>query len=112
MVQNAPGLIFLPTTLNQSLYSAFVQDEIALGKDLSLTVGSKIEHNDYTGFEVEPNARLSWMLDSSQALWGAVSRAVRTPSRINRRQRLDAGGRPVYNRSVWLARFPGDAHEC
>ena len=70
--------------LNQSLYSAFIQNEFALRENLSLTVGSKLEHNDYTGFEYEPDARLSWTFDSSQALWGAVSRAVRTPSRIDR----------------------------
>jgi iron complex outermembrane recepter protein len=83
VVQNAPGLVFLPTTLNQSLYSAFVQDEVTLSKDLSLTVGSKIEHNDYTGFEYEPNVRMQWSWVQSQALWGAISRAVRTPSRID-----------------------------
>jgi iron complex outermembrane receptor protein len=80
---NAPALGFLPATLDQNLYSGFLQDEVALRSNLSLTLGSKLEHNDYTGFEVEPNARLSWILDSTQALWGAVSRAVRTPSRID-----------------------------
>lgn len=83
VVQNAPGLAFFPTTLNQNLYSAFVQDEIALRPDLALTVGSKIEHNDYTGFEYEPNVRMQWSWVQSQAVWGAISRAVRTPSRID-----------------------------
>jgi len=49
-----------------------------------LTVGSKLEHNDYTGYEVEPSGRLQWSLDSRQLLWGAISRAVRTPSRYDR----------------------------
>jgi iron complex outermembrane receptor protein len=80
---NAPALGFLPATLDQNLYSGFLQDEVALRSNLSLTLGSKLEHNDYTGFEYEPNARLSWIVDSTQALWGAVSRAVRTPSRID-----------------------------
>jgi iron complex outermembrane receptor protein len=82
-VQNAPGLGFFPTTLNQDLYSAFLQDEIALHSDLSLTVGSKIEHNDYTGFEFEPNIRLTWSGLQNQTIWSAVSRAVRTPSRVD-----------------------------
>ena len=60
VVQNAPGLGFFPTTLNQDLYSAFLQDEITLRSDLSLIVGSKIEHNDYTGFQYEPNLRMAW----------------------------------------------------
>jgi iron complex outermembrane recepter protein len=83
VVQNAPSVGFLPTTLNQNLYSAFLQDEIALAADLALTVGSKIEHNDYTGFEYEPNVRVQWNWVQNQSLWAAVSRAVRTPSRID-----------------------------
>jgi iron complex outermembrane receptor protein len=83
VVQNAPGLGFFPTTLNQHLYSAFLQDEIVLRHDVSLTVGSKIEHNDYTGFQYEPNLRMTWTGWQNQALWGAISRAVRDPSRID-----------------------------
>jgi iron complex outermembrane receptor protein len=83
VVQNAPGLGLFPTTLNQDLYSAFLQDELALRSDLSLTAGSKIEHNDYTGFEFEPNLRLTWSGLQNQAVWGAISRAVRTPSRVD-----------------------------
>ena len=83
VVSNAPALAFLPPTLDRDLYSLFAQDEIALRPNLSLTVGSKLERNDYTGFEVEPNARLSWLVNSNQALWTAISRAVRTPSRID-----------------------------
>jgi iron complex outermembrane recepter protein len=83
-VVNAPSLGFLPNVLNQSLYSGFVQDEISVRNNLLLTLGSKLEHNAYTGFEYEPDARLSWILSPAQAIWGAVSRAVRTPSRIDR----------------------------
>ena len=83
-VTNAPALAFFPQTLDQNLYSAFVQDEISLTHALSLTLGSKVEHNDYTGLELEPNARLRWDLGADTTLWAAVSRAVRTPSRIDR----------------------------
>jgi iron complex outermembrane receptor protein len=84
VVENAPAIAFLPTTLDHNLFSAFVQDEIALGTQVALTVGSKLEHNDYTGFEVEPNVRLQWTWTPSQTLWSAISRAARTPSRIDR----------------------------
>jgi iron complex outermembrane receptor protein len=84
VVGNAAALGFFPAVLDHDLYSAFVQDELQLRKNLSFTLGTKLEHNDYTGFEVEPDARLSWSLSSDQALWAAVSRAVRTPSRIDR----------------------------
>jgi len=75
---------FLPTQLDQHLYSGFLQDQIMLVPAMSLVVGSKLEHNDYTGFEVEPNVRLQWSVRPQQLLWGAVSRAVRTPSRYDR----------------------------
>jgi iron complex outermembrane receptor protein len=64
-----------------NLYSTFIQDEISLRDDLRLTLGSKLEHNDFTGFEVQPNVRLAWAFKEDQTLWGSVSRAVRTPAR-------------------------------
>jgi iron complex outermembrane receptor protein len=82
-VMDAPALGFFPNVLDQNLFSAFAQDEIELRKNLSFVIGTKLEHNDYTGFEFEPDARLSWALTSSQFAWAAVSRAVRTPSRID-----------------------------
>jgi iron complex outermembrane receptor protein len=84
VVENAPAIAFLPNRLDRNLVSAFLQDEIALSTDLALTVGSKLEHNDYTGFEIEPNVRLQWSWTPNQTLWSAVSRAARTPSRIDR----------------------------
>jgi iron complex outermembrane receptor protein len=75
---------FIPPSLDQNLFSGFVQDEMALRSDLTLTLGSKVEHNDYTGFEYEPNIRLRWNLSPRQMFWAAVSRAVRTPSRYDR----------------------------
>jgi iron complex outermembrane receptor protein len=49
-----------------------------------LTAGVKAEHNDYTGWEWLPNARLAWQLAPERLVWGAVSRVVRAPSRIDR----------------------------
>jgi iron complex outermembrane recepter protein len=83
-VTNAPTVAFLPPRLDQHLYSGFLQDEIALDARTSVTFGTKLEHNDYTGFEVEPSCRLQRDLTETQMLWVAVSRAVRTPSRIDR----------------------------
>jgi iron complex outermembrane receptor protein len=83
-VDNLPGgIAFLPATLDRHLVSAFVQDEIALlANRLKVTLGSKFEHNDYTGLEVQPSVRAAWTLEP-HLLWAAVSRAVRTPSRID-----------------------------
>ncbi len=76
--------VFLsPASRLDNLFSAFVQDRIEMFDDrLQLTVGTKIEHNDYSGFEVQPSARLLFRPDERQRLWTAVSRAVRTPSRV------------------------------
>ncbi|MBI1301754.1 MAG: TonB-dependent receptor [Alphaproteobacteria bacterium] len=65
------------------LLSAFMQNEYAIKPDaLYLTLGSKFEHNDYTGIEIQPTARMVWHPVDKQTIWGAVSRAVRTPSSI------------------------------
>jgi iron complex outermembrane receptor protein len=73
---------FDPSGRDLDLYSAFVQDEITLFPEtLRLTVGSKFEHNDFTGFEFQPSGRLLWTPHARHAIWGAISRAVRTPSR-------------------------------
>ncbi len=73
-----------PQKRNDDLLSAFVQDRIALVEDeLFLTLGSKFENNDYTGTEIQPSARFSWLIEDNQTLWGAVSRAVHTPYRFS-----------------------------
>jgi iron complex outermembrane recepter protein len=64
----------------RSVLSVFLQDEIKLVQDrLSLTIGSKFEHNEFTGFEYQPSGRLLWTPTKRQSVWLAVSRAVRTP---------------------------------
>jgi iron complex outermembrane receptor protein len=76
-----------PASRNTYLLSAFIQDTITVVPDrLHLIVGSKFEDNSYTGFEIQPSARLLWTPDEKTSLWGAVSRAVRTPSRSNEDQ--------------------------
>jgi iron complex outermembrane recepter protein len=83
-IQTVATLNFLPHHKDDNIYSAFVQDQIAiLQNKLWLTLGSKFEHNVYTGWETEPGARLLWTPTSHQTLWAAVTRAVRTPSRID-----------------------------
>jgi iron complex outermembrane receptor protein len=83
-VNNSQFIRFVPDHRALELASAFVQDEIDLVENrLRLTVGSKFEHNDFSGFEVEPNARLLWNIDKRQVAWGAISRAVRTPARLD-----------------------------
>jgi iron complex outermembrane receptor protein len=83
-VESAPALAFIPERLNQDLFSGFVQDEVKLNEEVDLTLGLKLEHNDYTGLEVEPGVRMRWSFSPDRMLWAAVSRVVRAPSRIDR----------------------------
>jgi iron complex outermembrane receptor protein len=66
------------------LLSGFLQDEITLiAERLKFTIGTKLEHNDFSGFEIQPSGRIAWTPDERQTIWGAISRAVRSPSRID-----------------------------
>jgi iron complex outermembrane receptor protein len=79
-----PLFAFLPARKDLNRSNAFVQDEIALfSRRLKITIGSKFENEDYSGFNVQPSARAAFSPTDRHTLWGAVSRAVRTPSRID-----------------------------
>ena len=81
-IQTTPGIYFLPDRQTDSIYSGFLQYELPIVRDkLTLTAGSKVEHNNFSGFEFEPSVRLLWTPTSTQSFWAAVTRAVRTPSR-------------------------------
>jgi len=81
-----PGAVaFLdPEARRITLASLFVQDQIAVTGALTLTVGAKLEDSSFTGAEVLPNVRLAWALGDGSLLWGSISKAVRTASRIDR----------------------------
>lgn len=80
---NTFNVSVLPDSQTNSLTSAFVQDEIKLlDERVRLTLGTKYEHNDYTGSEVQPSARLLWLPQEGHSVWTSISRAMRTPSRV------------------------------
>ena len=88
---NTFQLSFFPDSMTRELFSGFIQDEIMLIPDrLWFTFGSKFEHNDYTGYEIQPSVRLLLKPTKEQTIWASVSRAVRTPSRIERDAELTA----------------------
>jgi iron complex outermembrane recepter protein len=83
-LQLVPSIIFTPQRQTDRIYSGFAQDEISfLDRRVALTAGTKLEHNNYTGFEMQPSGRLLWNPAPRQSLWASVTRAVRTPSRID-----------------------------
>lgn len=82
--QKFATLDFEPHDETDSIYSWFAQDQVAIVPNtLSLIFGSKFEHNNRSGFEVQPNVRLLWKPTQHQTFWAAVTRAVRTPSRLD-----------------------------
>jgi iron complex outermembrane receptor protein len=82
-IESLPTSGFDPTTRTDNLFTAFAQDDVQLRSDrLRLIAGTKVEHNAYSGFEIQPSARLVWNKNASDSLFAAVTRAVRTPSRV------------------------------
>jgi iron complex outermembrane recepter protein len=75
--------VFLPNRRSLDWSNLFVQDEIALHPNLTATLGMKVETNVYTGAEYLPSARLAWKPADNSLLWGAFSRAVRAPARLD-----------------------------
>jgi iron complex outermembrane recepter protein len=100
-VQLVPTINFLPDRQTDEIYSGFVQDEIPLAPNrLSLTIGKKLEHNNYTGFEVQPSGRLLWTPTLRTSFWGSITRAVRTPSRLD--EDLDLTDFLIANPAIFL----------
>ena len=73
---------WVPNDRNQQLFSAFLHNEVNLVDDrLRASFGTKVEHNDFTGFEFAPNLRLAWTPNDQHTVWASVSRAVQVPGR-------------------------------
>lgn len=99
---------FTPPDRTDNLYTAFVQDDVAIKPErLRLVLGTKIEHNAYSGFEMQPSARLMWTIDGSNSLFSAVTRAVRTPSRVETDYATTSLASPAVPSFVRLQPDPG-----
>ncbi len=79
-----------PRQQTNQLISGFARDEITLIPErLRFTLGVRVDHNDFSGLEVQPNSRLMWTPNEKNSVWLAISRAVRTPSRAENDVRLN-----------------------
>ena len=106
LIENAPTAVFLPLHETDSVYSGFIQDEIPIVKDkLSFTVGTKLEHNNFSGFQVQPSARLLWMQSPHRTFWASITRAVRDPGRLDDDLQLTGF---VQNNPLIYLRIEGD----
>jgi iron complex outermembrane receptor protein len=84
-VGNSGLVVLTDAETTTSLYSVFLQDEITLQPERwHLTLGARLEHNNYTGVEFQPNARLLWTPDPQTSAWISAARAIRTPARVER----------------------------
>lgn len=91
-----------------SLFSGFLQDEMGFfDRKVKVTLGSKFEHNDFTGFEYQPNVRLSWAATDNQTVWAGVSRSVRTPSRAEDDIRISGAFVPLSKEALSEVAFFG-----
>ena len=88
-LRDSYGVQSLRDARGLDLANAFVQDEITIIPErLALTIGTKLEHNDFTGYEIQPSGRFSWTLKEGHTFWASASRAVRTASRAEHDARL------------------------
>ena len=87
-----PVLFFVPQDLTSGLVNVFVQDDVSIVPNvLDVIAGAKAEHNIYTGFEVQPTARVRWRPTTTHMLWASVSRSVRMPTRFDEDLRITSG---------------------
>lgn len=71
---------FAPPGGTDHVHTALVQDEIEISSQVSLTLGTKVQHNNYSGFDLQPSGRLLWSPSENQSVWAGITRAVTTPS--------------------------------
>ncbi len=84
------GFSLIPADERSTRLTGFVQDDIALlGGRLGLALGTQVQHDSFAGVGVQPTVRAVWKGVSHQRFWAAASRALRTPSLVDRRLRVD-----------------------
>jgi iron complex outermembrane recepter protein len=83
------GKTYLPLSQANNLFSVFAQDQIRIAESLSLTLGTKLEHQPYTGFQFEPSAQLVWTPTARQTVWMSASQAVKEVSREEEGLQID-----------------------
>ena len=101
---------FVPSHRLDNLASIFLQDQIAITKSFSITVGSKFEHNAFTGFEYEPSAQAVWTPSAHQTLWASASRAIRQPAIFDANSELNVGLYPLGDGQYGIETVSGDPH--
>jgi iron complex outermembrane receptor protein len=106
--QKVPTVEFMPAKHTYSVFSGFIQDTFSFSSRLSTTIGTKFEHNSFNKFEIQPSIRVSWTPAEEQTVWGSITRAVRTNSRLEEGFRFTAlavPSLPLYVRLIGDSQF-------
>jgi iron complex outermembrane receptor protein len=100
-----------PADVNMQLFSLFIQDDVGLIPDkLYVTIGIRLDHNYYTGFNILPSGRVAWTPNARQMFWVAVSQANRTPAETDTGSRINFGGFTGPGGVPMLAALVGNPH--
>jgi iron complex outermembrane receptor protein len=99
---------WFPTRRTTNLFSEFVQDEITIAKSARLTIGTKLEHNSYTGFEYEPSVQFVWTPTGRQTIWLSAARTIRQPSRQDTDILYDSAIIPLAGGAFGVLKFIGN----
>jgi iron complex outermembrane receptor protein len=83
-INGTTTLIFAPASRTLNIGDAFAQDTLSINSATRLVIGVKLEQDAYIDPVLLPNLRLSWTSSGGTTLWGAVSRAIRSPTPFDR----------------------------
>ena len=108
VIQGARDISFGTGQKRDNLYNTFLQDQVQLTSSLALTIGSKFEHNNYTGFEYEPSAQLVWTPTDRQTVWVSGARAIRQPNWFDAESKFDVATFPLQGGGFGLVQFIGN----
>jgi iron complex outermembrane receptor protein len=96
---------------HDDLFSGFIQDQIALTDSLALTMGVKVEHNEYTGFEFEPGVQLAWSPTPRETIWISAAKAIQQPSWLLAESQLDLATVSVPGAGFGVVRLSGNPQD-
>lgn len=83
------AIAVIPSSDSLTIANGFVQDEIALLDDaLHVIVGGKIENSEFIGTQFMPNLRARYSIGADSVVWSAISRGIRSASRLERDVRV------------------------
>jgi iron complex outermembrane receptor protein len=102
------GKTYLPLSQADNLFSVFAQDQIRISESVSLTLGTKLEHQPYAGFQLEPSARVVWTPTDRQTVWASASQAIKEVSREEASLQIEPYTFPLPTGGFGVAQYNGD----